>query len=304
MSTNLLGKCADLCSQKISASLTCNICRIFEKCRHLSFDLMSLKASMAKLVWENLCSSCVQTQTRPCSFIAFITLFFFLSLTLSVCFSPSLPVASGNKGLTGRAWRSWSLDSEGESHSWVGQASTSAKVMSCVHWGGGVLEEWVLIWHCFFFFLSLWPPGLVREKPPGPFDEVQGVSKTEGWWLWASQEVEILSKHCVFVYVSSSNIPRGVHTCCFFSSVWASVTKVAKDKLFNMQKHSQFPLHFNQMMAIWALYVLYWKPLLISLYWKHSVMLQFYIKHWHKIVLVFLYIKIEIMFAMQYYILH
>lgn len=167
---------------------------------------------------------------------------------------------------------------KGESHSWVGQASTLAKVMSCVHWEGGV-GEWVLIWHkCFF--LSLWPPGLVRGKAPGPFDVVQGVSKTEGWWLWASQEVEILSKRCVFVYVSSSNIPRGVHTCCFFSSIWASVTKVARAKLWYMPKHSQFssylirPWLFESLMYCTG-----------SLYCLHcigntedSVMLQFYIK--------------------------
>lgn len=117
---------------------------------------------MATLVWENFCSSCVQTQTHPCSFIAFIA----LSLSLSVYFIPSLPVASSNKGLTGRAWRSWLLGGKGESHSWVGQASTPAKVMSCVHWEGGIGGMGSYLTQMFFFF-SLWPPGLVREKPRG-----------------------------------------------------------------------------------------------------------------------------------------
>lgn len=192
---------------------------------HLSFDLRSLKASVAVLVWENLCYSCGRLERIPG-----LLLLLSLSLThsLSLCLSLSLHVAGNNKGLTGRAWRSWLLDGKGESHSWVGQASSLAKVMSCVHGGGGVGVCSYLTQMFFSFLTATW---FGEGKAPGPFDEVQGVSKTEGWWLWASQEVEILSKHCVFVYMSSSNTAGGVHTCCFFSSIWASVTKVARAKL-------------------------------------------------------------------------
>lgn len=171
----------------------------------------------------SLCSSAVLSHTHLWSFIAFLSLFLSLSLSLS------LPVAGSNKGLTGRAWRSWLLDGKGESHSWAGQASSLAKVMSCVHWdrgGGSYLRQ------MFFSFLTATWFG--EGKAPGSFDKVQGVSEKKGWWLWASQQVEILSKWCVFVYVSSSDSPRGVHTCCFFSYIWASVAKVARAKLWNM----------------------------------------------------------------------
>ena len=91
-----------------------------------------------------------------------LLLLFSLSFFLWVCLS--LPVAGSNKGLTGRAWRSWLLDGKGESHSWAGQASSLAKVMSCVRWdegwgGGSYLTQ--------SFFLSLWPPGSMREKLQG-----------------------------------------------------------------------------------------------------------------------------------------
>ena len=93
-----------------------------------------------------------------------LLLLFSLSFFLWVCLS--LPVAGSNKGLTGRAWRSWLLDGKGESHSWAGQAFSLAKVMSCVCWDEGGGGGWSLIWHKVFF-LSLWPPGSMREKPQG-----------------------------------------------------------------------------------------------------------------------------------------
>lgn len=214
----------------------------------------------------------LQTWTHPWSFIAFISLSHppFPSLSCSLCLSLSLRVAGNNKGLTGRAWRSWLLDGKGESHSWVGQASSLAKVMSCVHWEGVVVGCSYLTQMFFSFLTATW---FGEGKAPGPFDEVQGVSKTEGWWLWASQEVEILSKRCVFVYVSSSNTPGGVHTCCFFSSIWASVTKVAGAKLWNMPKHSQFSSFLIRPWLFESFYVLHWKSLVHSLYWKLSRML-------------------------------
>lgn len=149
-------------------------------CTQLSGYLKTLKGSSVVMAWEKLFISCVALH----------------SSTVVCC--PPLSLAGTNKGLTGRAWRSWLLDGKGESHSWAGQASSLAKVMSCVHWDSG----WgrALIWHkCFF--LSLWPPGLVRRKAPGAVDKVQGVSETKGWWLRARQEVEILSKWCVCIYV-------------------------------------------------------------------------------------------------------
>ena len=86
------------------------------------------------------------------------------------CFSPcrflslsrSFLVAGSNKGLTRRAWRSWLLDGKGESHSWAGQASFLAKVMSCVC--SGRVVGVIFIWHKV---LSYVPPGLVRERPQG-----------------------------------------------------------------------------------------------------------------------------------------
>lgn len=281
MNTNLLGKCADLCSQKISTNLTCNICRIFERA-----DICHLISCLWRHQWQSWYEKtsvhhvCKLEPIPALLLLLSLSLFLSvsLSLSLSVYFTPSLPVASSNKGLTGRAWRSWLLDGKGESHSWVGQASTLAKVMSCVHWEGGVGGVGSYLTQMFFSFLmATW---FGEGKAPGPFDEVQGVSKTEGWWLWASQEVEILSKRGVFVYVSSSNIPRGVHTCCFFSSIWASVTKVARPKLWNMPTHSQFnsflirPWLFKSFMYCTGnLHCLHciWNA-------EDSVMLQFYLK--------------------------
>lgn len=129
-----------------------------------------------------------------------------LLLLFSLSFFPwaclSLPVAGSNKGLTGRAWRSWLLDGKGESHSWAGQASSLAKVMSCVHWdsgGGGVL-----IWDkCFF--LSLRPPGLVREKPPGLLIKCRVWARRRG----GDYELANKLKYC----------PSGVCLC-----MWARLT--------------------------------------------------------------------------------
>lgn len=77
-----------------------------------------------------LCLSAVLSHTHLWPFIAFPSLFLSVTLLLSV--------ASGNKALTGRAWRSWLLDGKGKSHSWAGQACSLAKVVSCVPWGRGV----------------------------------------------------------------------------------------------------------------------------------------------------------------------
>lgn len=146
----------------------------------------------------SLCSSAVLSHTHLWSFIAFLSLFLSLSLSLS------LPVAGSNKGLTGRAWRSWLLDGKGESHSWAGQASSLAKVMSCVHWdrGGGV--GGVLIWDkCFF--LSLRPPGLVREKPPGLLIKCRVWARRRG----GDYELANKLKYC----------PSGVCLC-----MWARLT--------------------------------------------------------------------------------
>lgn len=156
------GKCADLWSQKISTNLTCNICRILE-----GAGICHLILGPWRHHWQ--CwyekTSVIHVADLSASLVFY---YFYLSLSLSLCLSLSLRVAGNNKGLTGRAWRSWLLDGKGESHSWVGQASSLAKVMSCVHWGDGVGGAGVCapIWHkCFF--LSLRPPGLVREKPRG-----------------------------------------------------------------------------------------------------------------------------------------
>lgn len=260
MSANLLGKCADIC-QKISTNLSCNICRIFERA-----DICHLISCPWRHQWQRWYEKTSVPHVCKLKRIPALLLLLSRSLSLSVYFIPSLPVASSNKGLTGRAWRSWLLGGKGESHSWVGQASTPAKVMSCVHWEGGIGGMGSYLTQMFFFFfMATW---FGEGKAPGPFDEVQGVSKTEGWWLWASQEVEILSKRCVFVYASSSNIPGGVHTCCFFSSIWASVSKVAKSKLWNMPKHSQSSSFLIRLWLFWILFVLYWNSLLLALYWK------------------------------------
>lgn len=191
---------------------------------------MSLTWSSAVMLWEKLSVSLFISCDVPhpsMVFYCFSLLSFFLQLCLS------LPVAGSNKGLTGRAWRSWLLDGKGESHSWAGQASSLWQKwwVVCVE-NGGVGGSVPYLTQMFFSFLmATW---FGEEKAPGSLDKVQGVSEKKGWWLWASQQVEILSKGCVFAYVSSSDSPRGVHTCCFFSSVWASVAKVAGAKLWNM----------------------------------------------------------------------
>lgn len=118
-------------------------------------------------MWKALCSSVRQLccPTPICGLLLLFSLSLFLSLSPSL----SLPVAGSNKGLTGRAWRSWLLDGKGESHSWAGQASSLAKVMSCVRWdrrGGGR----AFIWHTVYFFF-LFPYGHLVwwGKSPGVF---------------------------------------------------------------------------------------------------------------------------------------
>lgn len=154
-----------------------------------------------------------------------LLLLFSLFLSLILSLAPSLP--GSNKGLTVRAWRSWLLDGKGERHSWAGQASSLAKwwvVCSETRVGGVLLFNTV-------FFLSLQATWFGEEKPQGLLIKCRVWVRRRGV---DNELVEILSKWCVFVYMSSSDSPRGVHTCCVFSSIWASVAKVARAKQWNM----------------------------------------------------------------------
>lgn len=116
-------KFADLWLQKSSV----DILHLWRR-RHLSANLRSLKSSAAMTVCEKLSVSLFVSCVVPHPSVAF----YCFSLWLSFFLSPSFPVAASNKGLTGRAWRSWLLDGKGESHSWAGQASSLAKVMNSV----------------------------------------------------------------------------------------------------------------------------------------------------------------------------
>lgn len=136
------------CSQKISTNLSCNICRIFERA-----DICHLISCPWRHQWQRWYEKTSVHHVCKLKRIPALLLLLSLSLSLSVYFIPSLPVASSNKGLTGRAWRSWLLGGKGESHSWVGQASTPAKVMSCVHWEGGIGGMGSYLTQMFFFFL-------------------------------------------------------------------------------------------------------------------------------------------------------
>lgn len=115
------------------------------RCTQLSGYLKTLKASSVIVAWEKLFISCGA-----------------LHSSTAVC-CPPLSLAGTNKGLTGRAWRSWLLDGKGESHSWAGQASSLAKVMSCVHWDSGWGEGSYLTQMFFSFLMATW---FGEEKSP------------------------------------------------------------------------------------------------------------------------------------------
>lgn len=144
--------------------------------RHLSANLGSLSHQQQWRYVKSslfLCSSAVLSHTHLWPFIAFLSLLsFFPSL--------SLPVAGSNKGLTGRAWRSWLLDGKGESHSWAGQASSLAKVMSCVFGGrrgaGGGGSSYLT--QSFFSFLTATWFG--EGTASGSFDKVWGAIEKKG----------------------------------------------------------------------------------------------------------------------------